>query len=162
MKPAKFATVASWSCAVLLSASLLALAPACVGMHGQGGLDALNTGGEKPIVEAFFEYSGPQDRWAGPSSLVVHVTARDGVDPTITLSPGVFQPEAGAVDFSSPMTAKRSGLTTAIVRERLALVATAMNDKAKEEAASGCLSPVRARMIRSDGSLLEKRGCRSS
>ncbi len=49
MSQPKLSTVVSGSCALLLTASLIALAPACVGMH-QGGMDALNANGEKPIV----------------------------------------------------------------------------------------------------------------
>jgi hypothetical protein len=150
----------------LIMLGLLAAVPGCVGMHGtQPSLDALqNAVGEgKPVVEAFFEYPGPQERWAGPNSLVVHVVARDGADPTITTSPNVFQPEAGVIDFSAPMPAKRSGLTTSIVRERLAIVGTALNQPAgaHDEPIGGCLSPIRARIIRIDGSVTEKRGCRS-
>jgi hypothetical protein len=148
---------------ILLTGLLLTFAASCVGMHGQSTLDAIqgSIAENKPIVEAFVEYPGPQERWAGPSSLVVHITARDGVEPTVTLTPGVFQAESGVSDFSTPV--RKSGLTTQVVRERLALVATALTQAglSTDEKQGGCLSPVRARLIKSDGSIIEKRGCRS-
>src|SRR4051812_35692781 len=102
--------------AVLVAGLCLTLAASCVGMHGQSTLDAIQGSitENKPVVEAYFEYPGPQERWAGPSSVAIHITARDGAEPTISISPNVFQNEA-AVDLQP---GKKSGLTTQVVRER--------------------------------------------
>src|SRR6185295_670703 len=110
---------------VLIAGLLLTLAASCVGMHGQSTLDAIQGSitENKPVVEAYIEYPGPQERWAAPSSLAIHITARDGSDPTIAISPNVFQTE-GAVEVVP--VGKKSGLTTQVVRERLGLVATAL------------------------------------
>jgi hypothetical protein len=146
-------------------AALLTMTAACVGMHGQSTLDAIQGSIQeaKPIIEAYIEYPGPQDRWAGPGNLIVHVTARgEGKDPEISFSPHVFQAEAGVQDFTTPV-AKKSALTTQVVRERLGLVAAAMTtaSQAGDDRAPGCLSPVRVRLIKNDGGILEKHGCRS-
>ena len=146
---------------VLVAVSILACASSCVGMHGQSTLDAIqgSIAEVKPIVEAHIEYPGPQERWAGPATLSVHIIARDGAEPTVTVSPNLFQPEGASL-----VTPQRKGtLTTQVVRERLGLVATALtqNVASNDEKTGGCLSPVRARLIRSDGQVIEKRGCRS-
>src|SRR4051812_39397522 len=107
--------------AVLIAGLLLTLAASCVGMHGQSTLDAIqgSIAEAKPIVEAYIEYPGPQERWAGPATVAIHVIARDGAEPTIVVSPDLFQSEGAA-----PV--RKNGLTTQVVRERLALVATAL------------------------------------
>jgi hypothetical protein len=146
---------------VVTGIALTLAAASCVGNHGQSTLDAISGSIQdktpKPIVEAYVEYPGPQERWSGPSTLAVHITARDGADPSVSVSPNIFQ-----LDGAIPTPPKRSALTTQIVRERLALVATALSvNTGKMDEPGGCLYPMRARLIRSDGSLIEKRGCRS-
>jgi hypothetical protein len=175
----KMKRIARATLAVVAGGVVAAALGSCVGMHGQSTLDAIQGSIEekKPFVEAWIEYSGPQERWAGPSSLIVHVTAKDGGAPMVALVPDRFTPEAGVADFSSQAASLPAGpgrapgsesqaiLSTTAIRDRLAVLGTALSQPtsagAADEGASGCLSPIHARLVRSDGSIVEKRGCRS-
>jgi hypothetical protein len=78
-----------------------------------------------PFVEAFLEYVGPPERWAGPRTVSYRVSARE--------------PEARAELGDLGQSMLETGLPFA-----------------------GCLYPVRARLVRADGSVLEQQGCRGN
>ena len=131
----------------------------CVGGMHQSTLDGL-TGGEgtgAPFVEAFIEYRGPNSKWAGPATLTMHINAREQFA-VIAVSPELTKNEGG------PETAQRNlahaaQLPAEEARKELDQLGAALH--LPDQPFQGCMYPVRARMIRSDGSLVDKVGCRN-
>lgn len=144
----------------------------------------------KPYVEAYVEYRGPAERWSGPTTFLLHVQAKDNGLARVSVTPALFSkpvepqmphPEvagralaslAGAASAlpavkgaaSAAVPAPNSnpvskGITGEAAREQLTQLASAI--QGGDITFRGCLSPVRVRLIRSDGALLEKHGCRS-
>lgn len=105
-----------------------------------------------PVVEAYVEYAGPSEKWAGPGSMILHVVAKGEMkDAEIRVTPKV-ESEGRKIASTQAMTAE-------LARHRLAeLAEAAVNMDQKTE---GCLSPVRIKFIRQDGAAFEKMGCRS-
>jgi hypothetical protein len=147
-------------------------------MNNAPQLDALQSlvGGGKSYVEAYVEYRGPQERWAGPSTFLIHVNAREGTAAKISVSPNVFgnrkvdpanfQPTmdtsrrpASKTQEHGPGSEAAPGITAEAARNHLNQLAGAMQNG--DVAFEGCLSPVRVRLIRTDGAVIEKQGCRS-
>lgn len=124
-----------------------------------------------PYVEAYLEFSGPDAKWAGPMSANLHVDAREAM-PKVTFSPALKPPAAAEVmdrtlaseklgekpSDKDVEKAEKSGPTAQQVRE--SLTELALEIEAQDREAEGCLYPVRARMIRADGSVLESSACR--
>ena len=137
----------------------------CLSMHGNPTLDAVNAalGVSQPYVEAYLEFPGPQERWAGPMSLVVHVRAKQGAPLEVLVTPHSFQAplhptllpsalaqgtDTGSKDPQrSPAAA--ATMSSEEARERLGMLATALQSGDTEF--RGCASPVRVRLIRADG-----------
>src|SRR4051812_14008571 len=73
------------------SAIALALSGAgCLSMQSQTSLDATNAkpvASNQPYVEVYVEYAGPQQKWAGPSSFILHVMAKDAGPAQIVMTP---------------------------------------------------------------------------
>jgi hypothetical protein len=131
-----------------------------------------------PFVEAYIQYIGPDARWAGPKLWMLHVTARDGASPSVTLSPSLPAVETrspapevaarapasalGMVQMPTPpeQAPARKIHTTEEVRERLLGLAGAIQAADAENQA--CSTVVRVRLTRADGSVLERQGCRAS
>ena len=137
----------------------------CVNMQNQPALEALQGSLGQAYVESFIQYAGPQERWAGPSQLIVHVLAKEAGNAQISVTPSTFEQaiEPDKPETPGPTVQKRSiasanGITSEQAREQLAHLATEM--QGADEKFSGCLYPVRVRLIRADGGLLEKQGCR--
>jgi len=136
----------------------------CLGSQRQGPLGGILQ--ESPYVEAYVEYNGPADRWAGPVSFLLHVTARDGEKVRYEVSPVSFfesKPDAVEVVSRVPAEEKASGkqmTPSGQMRERFASLAETI--ESSRETFSACLYPVRVRLIRRDGGLKEWEGCRSS
>jgi hypothetical protein len=110
-----------------------------------------------PYVEAYIEYVGTAERWAGPASFMVHVIAKDLSIPEIALRPDLFAATAPATD------GKASQFTGSMARERLTLFASELEKPDASDriiAGGACLSPIRVRLIRADGSILDRQGCR--
>ncbi|OFZ83138.1 MAG: hypothetical protein A2583_12945 [Bdellovibrionales bacterium RIFOXYD1_FULL_53_11] len=117
----------------------------------------------QPYVEAFIEFAGPQARWSGPAAVTVHVVARDGAAAQINVVPPMFKDQ---LDIKNPELAKSRSLASTrqmpgidAAREQLAGLFMAMNGMEKDF--TGCAFPVRVRLIKADGSVFEKHGCRS-
>ncbi len=108
-----------------------------------------------PLVEAYIEYPGPHEKWAGPFSFVIHVTIRGPGKPQIMISPEILKPQATEKKTES---VGSQGLSTEAVREELARLNAAMQEP--ERVFHGCLYPVRVSLIRADGVLIERQGCR--
>jgi hypothetical protein len=165
---------------------LTILGAGCLSMQGQSSLDSANPStSTQPYVEAYFEYPGPQSQWSGPASFTLHVTAKDAGIVQIVMTPEltVGQPRAenhdvkheGAIPHEAPTVSVRVPASSAHktletkpqgrpmtgdeAREQLATLATAVQGAGTPFA--GCMSPVRVRLVRADGGLLEKHGCRS-
>jgi hypothetical protein len=126
------------------------------GCSGAHKTRASGDAASKPVVEAFLEYVGPPQKWAGPSSFVVHVTARDLKKTEVAIFPAQFaQPLNRAV--ASTASTGQAAVEPEGIRDQLAELAGSLS---KDSSWYGCLYPVRVRLIREDGSLLDKYGCR--
>jgi len=97
-----------------------------------------------PFIEGYIEFLGPHEKWVGPASFVLHVSARDGEKATLNLAPSLVQ-GLGTVDSGK-------------ARDELLKLFVAM--RAEEQEYYGCMNPVKVRLIRSDGSTAERMGCR--
>jgi hypothetical protein len=143
-------------------AGLLITATGCVGSQPQSAMDAMEAG--MAFVEGYIEFGGPDARWAGPESIILHVDARDGVDAKLDLTPTIFKRGGKKGGASTARRALASaGNAVAIpseaVRGMLADLAATLDSP--DRAFRGCLSPVRVRLIRSDGAVVERQGCRT-
>lgn len=168
-----------------LPAAILASAVAtagCMSMSGQGTLDAvqdaLSGKGETQVyTEAYIEFAGPGGRWAGPQSLLLHVSAKDPEQPAeISVTPVMFQSVEAAPEVASegrkPASQTDGGdapaeegppvskVTAAQAREQLAFLGLAVQNDSQPY--SGCLYPVRVRLVKVDGALVDQQGCRGS
>ncbi|OFZ54776.1 MAG: hypothetical protein A2428_17270 [Bdellovibrionales bacterium RIFOXYC1_FULL_54_43] len=125
-----------------------------------------------PFVEAYLEYVGPPQRWAGPNSVIVHIFARDSDTAEIKVIPNFLRPNFLRPNYASALHENRipasssSGpllgnkMTRVMAREELVRLASAMSGP--EQPFFGCLNPIRARLVRADGSVLERHGCRDT
>ncbi|MCM2324577.1 MAG: hypothetical protein NDJ90_15060 [Oligoflexia bacterium] len=141
----------------------------CMSMQSESALDdalqSLKGSSNKTnaFVEAFFEYTGPADKWAGPSTFLMHVVAKDQGPAQVTVVPPLFgdpfSKEDGPVNTTrAPASAKP--LTGELAREQLTQLAGIV-EGSEDLPFRGCLSPVRVRLVRVDGALVEKQGCRT-
>ena len=132
----------------------------CLSMQSQSSLDgpnAASSSGNQPYVEALIEYPGAQGKWAGPSSYIVHVIAKDAGAAQITLSPELTPVVPPMVSQRNPAAVQRMSGDEA--REQIATLASAM--QGAQVPFHGCLSPVRVRLVRADSGIFERQGCRS-
>jgi hypothetical protein len=132
----------------------------------QGGIHHLSASGAAPeqatesgppFVEAMLEFVGPPERWAGPKTVILHLQARDAEPASVLVTPNpgmpIPRPGGGAVSAAGH-------LSQPIARAELrALGGTMLETQASF---TGCLYPIRARLVRADGSVLERQGCRSN
>lgn len=131
----------------------LALA-GCMTAQNHSALDALQgMAGGAPYVEAYIEYPGPSEKWAGPASFILHVEAKDASTPSVRLTPNWFNTPTG--EKHPPLQ-----ITKETAREQIANLAAAILN-APEIPYKGCVSPIRVRLIRQDGNVLEKMACRT-
>lgn len=138
---------------------------ACMGQQGHSTLDEVERSVEGAWVEAFVEYGGPQEQWAGPAHFILHVNAKDASPKQlaqISMTPSAFQ----EADYSSVilgagrMPASTADLHGPRVRERIAALAAELDKQ--PDAFQGCLNPVRVRIVSASGKLFEKQGCRGN
>jgi hypothetical protein len=164
--------------------ALLSLASA-VGCVSGGGSSLSNVvdaiegmkGSNSPVVDAYIQYLGPDARWAGPVLWTIHVSARDSQTPVFEVTPalpklkGTGAPElsgrvpASALGLtqgkSSPVGSKQSPiLSQEEVRDRLQHLGAAM--ASSDDEISACVSAVKVRLTRADGTVQEKQACRGS
>src|SRR4051812_12834748 len=102
--------------ALLYSVAAVALIAGCNSLHQKGGtLDEIRssikekekeasasgmsvglTGSDssesRPFVEGYVEYPGPQSKWAGPASFIVHVEAKEGDRARIEIGANQIEP----------------------------------------------------------------------
>jgi hypothetical protein len=169
--------------AVLPVVSALSLSACVSSMQNSPALDALksaadgSSGSSSPFVEATVEYPGPSGRWAGPASFLLSLNAREAGDARIQILPQLWGPEAvppavrpaggglahgnGDGVGSRVPASQTLGIPAEFVRERIAHLFSALQaDTAKSAGVGGCLYPVRIRLVRADGGLVERQGCR--
>ncbi|OFZ22112.1 MAG: hypothetical protein A2X94_08785 [Bdellovibrionales bacterium GWB1_55_8] len=157
----------------------------CGGIQNHPALEALQGNAKvdsQAFVEIYIEYPGPQEKWAGPTSFILHVLANAPGNAHISVTPGWFegpavkktQPELAirkpasllsemapaAVLAPTAEQAKPQGLPSDIARDRMRYLANAI-ESGLEEPFRGCRSPVRIRIVRADGDIVERTGCRS-
>jgi len=127
----------------MLSVFLSCSAGSCSRSHRVAFNGSESHGGEEMaeqspsfIVEGYLEFPGPNERWAGPQSVVIHLS---------TLDPQGLHP-------------RKTQLTIEEVREDLSRLKGALEEPKEFEA--GCLFPLRVRLIQADGILFEKQACR--
>ena len=174
---------------VAVSAALWLSGTGCLSMQSQTSLDTANAakGGNQPYVEAYIEYPGPQAKWAGPASYILHVNAKDTGPAQITATPALLSNVPGAAGprhpngatagernpaassaslvLSGPFAGAHGAppvahpMSSEEARSQLSHLATAL--QGAQAPFRGCLSPVRVRLVRTDGGLLERQGCRS-
>jgi hypothetical protein len=142
----------------VLTATLLVFLSGCFGSNQE----TTNSDGSsfaddpsKPFTDVYIEFLGPHQKWAGPQSFTIHVNAVGSAKAKVTLTTGVFK---GGNHSSKNIQATSYGLSTEAVREEMARLSAAL--QANETSVRGCLSPVRVRLIRVDGALITRQGCR--
>ncbi|HAR42223.1 MAG TPA: hypothetical protein DCS07_06280 [Bdellovibrionales bacterium] len=128
-------------------------------VNGRGEPAMTGVRSSEIFAEAYIEYPGPHARWVGPASFVLHVSTKDPHWALIHVAPAWFNTsdEEGSPDFSK---VNKKGLSSDYARERIRYLAGAMQQN-NEAAFKGCLYPVRVRLIRDDGTFIEKTGCRT-
>lgn len=128
--------------------------------------EAALSGAEGPLswVEAFIEFSGPEDRWAGPPSLVFRIEAPKGGELALvqTNFDIPLAPKLVPADGRALAKADEPKLMANQVRIDLAAFARMIEQAPLDEKAGACLYPLRARVMRADGAILEKTGCRGN
>ena len=120
---------------------------------------------QSPFVEAYVEYTGAPARWAGPASFILHVNAKDAKTADVSvkhemLSQQVIEQAEHPDSVRKPASVTEVPSRSSIeARASIAKLGEALEGETGES--QGCISPIRVRLIREDGSLLEKGGCRS-
>jgi hypothetical protein len=168
-----------FSCVALLALSLSA---GCVSGGGSSlstVVDAIEGVKENtsPYVDAYIQFLGPDARWTGPVLWSVHVSARESQLPDFEVTPALPKIRSpGAPELSNRIPASALGiaggksipagavdrklLSLEQVRDRLRHLGGAM--AASDDESSSCISAVKVRMTRADGSVVEKQACRGS
>ena len=132
----------------------------CLSMQSQTTLDGIAGAApsKEPYVEAYIEFPGPSKKWAGPTSFIMHVMAKDKGSAQIAISPALFKSPELTLKSRGPASAKFKGMTADEARSALQKLATSLTGS--EANFQGCMSPIRVRLTRADGSIVEKQGCR--
>lgn len=148
--------VSSFAALSVLALSALA---GCLSAQNQANLgDGTPTDATGPFVEVFIEYPGPQEKWAGPSSFLLHVSAKEPGEARIAVTPDLRTDDEPTLKTREPAASKKP-MPAEVAREQIAQLANVLQSAGAPF--RGCLYPVRARFVRTDGSLIEKQGCRS-
>ncbi len=155
-----------------------ALSVSCVGSREHPMLTELykgETSEAAPFVEAYIEYVGPGEKYAGYKNFLVYLRARDEKNVEISYSPHMkFHhnqqvPDEKTREIANIKAGDMKIEKIQIVRGYLTrlsdLLEEADGEKEKvgevKDSKTACLSPVRVRLIRQDGALIEKHGCRT-
>lgn len=123
---------------------------------------------ESPIVEAYMEYVGPPERWAGPQTLVVHLTAKDPEFAQLTVNPPIAEAGALLAPLSNsslagprrPLLDGANRLSYGVAKDNLSFLASSVKESPDPQF-TGCLYPLRLKLVRSNGAVIERNGCRS-
>jgi len=175
---------ASWKC-TLGTIGLVALTGCSSLSEDSGALQALaEFAAKKAVVEGLIEFSGPEAQWSGPSSFKLHVIAKEGERPEVRVTPDLgwdSRKGSDVVWLAGPVrsvastgtgdSAPASGSPARVdasysidlAREQLSQLASEIEgtDSDSDDAAfTQCLYPVRVRLTRTDGTQVERSGCR--
>ncbi len=140
---------------------------ACSSLHEQPALDALSQikdqAAATPFVEGYFEFVGPHAKWAGPSAWVIHIDAREGEFAKVKAQPPVAPESAPRSPAQAGARPQAPGVTVQAARAQLANLAAMMAPDRRPQStlSEACLHPIRVRLIRQDGAVLDQIGCRS-
>ncbi len=139
----------NWVFGALTALSISVGLSGCFGSSKGGNvLDGrLNEDGNPPFTEAIIEYPGPAEKWAGPQSLMAHLSAQGGRSGEITVSHAGFK----LSEFHPLISIEQA-------REQLDRIHSVVNHELK--GSPQCSSPVKIRLIRTDGALISKQACR--
>lgn len=137
----------------------------CVSAHNDSLTEALNSDHSgSAYVEGYVEYSGPNSRWAGPVTFGIHIDAREPGNAIIHYTPESYNPQDDRPQIKARTLASASmpqkGVAMDLARQNLAYLAVSMDQTSSSFA--GCMYPVRARLVRADGAVKEKQGCRGT
>lgn len=113
---------------------------------------------QEAFVEAQIEFQGAAERWVGPKSFVVYVDAR-GEKARLSFSPmKVEAVRAPAVE--DPGFEVSASLTRTHLQELAqAILKQDPKDRARHSALRGCLHPIKVRLVRANGAVVEESGC---
>lgn len=127
------------------------------GCFGSGKDTAGDSMGDNsiPFSDAYIEYPGPNARWSGPQSFILHSVTRGSGKTKVYVSSGIAP---GKNPKASGVKAVSESLSVEAAREELARFYASL--QSREEIYRGCLSPIRIKLIRADGVLIERQGCR--
>lgn len=142
-------------CASLCGVALALAATGCMTGQDKATLDAISGASQPTYVEAFVEYPGPAAKWAGPPSFVMHVLAKEGEKPEVTVPPGWLANWGTMSDARRPASQL---LTGEEARAKIGELASAISDGGTDY--HGCLYPIHVRLIRADGKVVDQQGCR--
>lgn len=113
-----------------------------------------------PFVEAYLEYLGPSEKWAGPASFVIHLDARGNEGAKISLVNSKFAEEGLSAGRAPAGVEAKKNLSAEAFREELKNFSQELDKNPNNEMGLSCLYPIVARLIRSDGAVTLHQGCR--
>ena len=145
------------ACVILLSGGVAASITGCMSGQNQATIDAISastSSGEIAVAEAYIEYRGPEERWAGPAGFTMHVTAKGSEKPEVVVPPAWSQHSGTTSETRRPAQI----LTGEEARVKMGQLAAAVQDKSASFV--GCLYPIHVRLIRTDGAVIDQQGCR--
>ena len=138
---------------------LLILLSACSGSKEGAHSGGMRDASGKNFSDLYLEYVSPGARWAAPETFVLHVNASDGgktqpFTAEASLSRAQFRGEEGTPTPPPPT----FSVPTELAREQMRKVYAALPTKIPTGAA--CLYPVNIRLTTTEGTLLQRQGCR--
>jgi hypothetical protein len=107
-----------------------------------------------PVVEAYIDYRGPQERWVGAAPFTLHVTAKNSEKPEVVVPPAWSQEAGATAEARRPAQV----LTGEEARAKMAQLASALQEK--DAGFAGCMYPIHVRLIRANGNVVDQQGCR--
>lgn len=110
----------------------------------------------KPFIEATIEYPGPHEQWTGPQNFMVRVTTWKAGKAQIIIHPPMIHSEGNRISHYPPQGTR--GVSIETVREEFARLYLAL--RTQEQSFQGCLLPVRVKLVRVDGVIVERQACR--
>ena len=140
---------------VVFWATLASLAASCTSIKSGSVLEAfkgIGSGKSSPVIETYIEYAGPNTHWAGPGSLLVYLDLKDSAAGVkVQVTPAIQAGNQAGNPNAMPSIDETRELLKRLVEEM---------DKNDDEF-SGCMLPIRVRLVRADQSVIERDGCRS-
>lgn len=139
-----------------IAAAFLAFLMTATGCFKQDDLSNVPGSPEDRVfIEAYVEFPGPHERWVGPPGYVMNVNAKEATKPWVGVTSLAAKPVLGdrriaSIPKGDPQAA----------RAQIERLATALKEDDSSPEFKGCLSPVRVRLVRGDGTMVEREGCR--